>query len=114
MAKGFIWDDQSDDPKDWQWVPRNMFRRYTGPRTPNLIKDDLGVKGVYNPGTGRRYDSRSQYHSDLKAKGLHVVERGESMDGEAQRKAADAALDQKNIGRDMKTAIEQLRVGYRG
>jgi hypothetical protein len=104
----FIWDERV-----MEWVPFALFQR---PTTSNihLIKDDLGVKGVYNPGTGKTYDSKSRYYKDLSARGKHIIERGESIDGSAQRAAADRALDQGSIGRDIKTAIDQLKAGYRG
>lgn len=40
-----------------------------------IIRDQLGegVKGVYNPATMRRYDSRSRYLGDTKAAGCEVV-----------------------------------------
>lgn len=40
-----------------------------------IIRDQLGegVKGVYNPATMKRYDSRSRYLDDTKAAGCEVV-----------------------------------------
>lgn len=57
-----------------QWLP------LSSADTPSahshlIIRDQLGegVKGVWNPATDKRYDSRSRYMQDTKAAGCEVV-----------------------------------------
>lgn len=50
-------------------------------RAHNLIRDDLGTKGVYNPATKRKYDSKSRYYADTKAAGCSIVGNDQAMNG---------------------------------
>lgn len=45
---------------------------YTPPKI-YLKSDDLGIKGVFNPADGKKYDSRSAYEAAVKAKGLVIM-----------------------------------------
>ena len=47
---------------------------YFGPI--NIISDNLGTQGVFNPADGKRYDSKSQYYQSLKDAGCVVMEAG--------------------------------------
>lgn len=110
MSRRFIWDERI-----MEWVPFALYRPPNTGGSIHLIKDDLGVKGVYNPATGKTYDSKSQYYAATRAKGSHIIEKGEPMDGSGQRRAAEAALGTSaERARHIKTAIEQLKAGYRG
>ena len=48
---------------------------YLGHRSgaPNIISDDLGIGGVLNPATGKKYDSKSAYYRDVRAAGYEIV-----------------------------------------
>lgn len=57
---------------DGKWLPvaQNEVQH-----SHNIIRDSLGegVKGIWNPATNQRYDSRSKYLADTKAAGCEVV-----------------------------------------
>lgn len=104
----FIWDERV-----MQWVPFNLYRPPNSAGKVYVISDSL--EGVYNPATGKTYDSKTRYFADLQARGCHVVEPGESMDGAAQRRASEQALGtSRERALDIKKSIEQLKAGYRG
>lgn len=41
---------------------------------PQIISDDLGFRGVFNPVDGKTYDSRAAYHRTLKENGCEVMD----------------------------------------
>lgn len=42
-----------------------------------IIQDSMPE--TWNPADGKKYDSRSRYYQTLKAKGCHIIEKGEEV-----------------------------------
>jgi len=63
-----------------------------------------GVKGITSMADGKQYDSKSAYRKSLKEKGL--VELGN--DAPTKGKGPEASISERELKRDIKTAIEQL------
>jgi hypothetical protein len=63
---------RKEELRDGKWLPVSEVQQAHGPL---IIRDQLGegVKGVWNPATDKRYDSRSRYMRDTKAAGCEVV-----------------------------------------
>lgn len=90
--------------KDKQWERnRKENASYTKLRQGliNVISDDLGIKGVQNPGNGKMYDSKSNLRKAYKAQGLiemgsdaKVTERKEIRGDYDCREALSKAIDQ--------------------
>lgn len=59
----------------WRMIDGKLVRVGEGSRGPVHYagSDDLGTKGVFNPADGKTYDSRSEYYSAVKAKGLAIM-----------------------------------------
>lgn len=88
-----------------KWWPRDEWDAMVAaqsalrPKTPYIISDRLD--DVWNPATGKTYDSKSQYYRDVRAAGCEIVG-NETM---APPKPIEAVP---GVERDLKTAIEQL------
>ena len=58
----------------YKWIDGKMVRVGDATRYPvSFGRDDLGVKGVFNPADGKTYDSRSEYYKSVKAQGLEIM-----------------------------------------
>lgn len=75
-----------------------------------VISDTLD--GVLNHADGKRYDSKSAYYAAVRAAGCEIIGNDTASIASRQRERSDAALG--GLGGDIKTAIDQLRAGYRG
>lgn len=85
---------------------------YFEERKPGPFVHADGMPDTYNPGTGKVYDSKSRYVRETHAKGMHIIEKGEPLDGSGQRRATEEALgSSRERGRDIKDAIEKLKSG---
>lgn len=85
---------------------------YFEERKPGPFVHADGMPDTYNPGTGKIYDSKSRYVRETHAKGMHIIEKGEPLDGSGQRQATEAALGtSRERGRDIKDAIDKLKSG---
>lgn len=79
-----------------KWIPAGESAPEHG---HNLIRDHLGegVRGIYNPATRKRYDSRSRYLADTKAHGGEVVGNDQPMTPPPRAKVRESFAD--TIGR---------------
>lgn len=59
----------------WRMIDGKLVRIGDGTRGPVHYagSDDMGTKGVFNPADGKTYDSRSEYYSAVKSKGLVIM-----------------------------------------
>ena len=82
---------------DGKWLPVSHAQVT---HSHNIIRDQLGdgVRGVYNPATSKRYDSRSKYLADTKAVGGVIV--GNDQPLRPRPKAT--------VGERLETTIERL------
>jgi hypothetical protein len=90
-----------DCPKCQDAVGEIMYLGNTKGAGFYVISDDLGTKGVFNPATGKKYDSKAQYYKDVKASGMEIV--GNDAKSETKR---DIQGDY-DCRKDIATAIEQ-------
>lgn len=84
-------------------------KRYAPPLNGSayVISDQLD--NVVNPIDGRAYDSKSAYYRTVRNAGCEIAGNDSSL--EPRRREMSAVP---HVERDVKTAIEQLRAGYRG
>ena len=73
---------------------------------PNIRTD--GMDAIVSMADGQTYDSKSAYYASVRRAGCEIV--GDDRSGFGRPPEARS----ENVGRDIKTAIEQLRAGYRG
>lgn len=52
---------------EYRSIPEKKFH------APYVISDDLGIKGVMNPATGKMHDSKSNYYKDVRAAGCEIM-----------------------------------------
>ena len=97
MRGKFIW-----DRKRMTWVPIARYRPQHVAGSLYVIGDTL--PDLVHPANGKRYDSKSRFRAETKARGL--VEFGT----ETQKRVETPMSPLKPA---IKTAIEQLRAGYR-
>lgn len=68
---------------------------------PNVISDDLGIKGVQNPGNGQMYDSKSELRKAYKRDGL--IEMG----SDATVKERTELRGNYDVSKELSQAIDQ-------
>lgn len=73
-------------------------------RAPNVISDDLGLKGVLNHADGKLYDSKSEYKKSVKEAGLEIL----GNDAPRDCKPAEPKIDMNDLKRDIAQSIQQL------
>jgi len=73
-------------------------------RGPQIISDDLGIQGVFNPANGKTYDSKSQYYRAVKEAGCEVL----GTDAPREAKPIEAKICENDLKRDIAQAIQQL------
>lgn len=69
-------------------------------RSFEVISDDLGINGVLNPATGKKYDSKSQYYKSVKQAGCVVLGNDAPKEG---KKTMSGDFDPK---RELKAALD--------
>jgi hypothetical protein len=91
-----------DDPRANEngMVERNLSRRVAG---AYVISDT--IDGTWHPADGKHYDSKSNFRRVTKSRGM--VEIG------TERQADRRDTTPANVSRDVGTAIQKVRQGYR-
>lgn len=69
-----------------------------------IIRDDLGLQGVFNHADGKKYDSKSQYYKAVKASGCEVL----GTDAPRDVKPVEPKINMDDLKRDIAQSIQQL------
>ena len=75
------------------------------PDAAPMIRPD-GMDAIRSMADGRMYDGRSAYYDSVKRAGCEII--GNDREGYGRRKTVDDLIP-KNIGRDVRDAMEQLK-----
>ena len=86
---------------DWPLACLKQFERQRSDLPAPYIRAD-GMSPVMNHADGKLYDSKSAYYGAVKAAGCEIV-------GDTKREPRNEPTPPPDIGKDIKTAIEQLK-----
>jgi hypothetical protein len=111
-AKGILCRNCSKVHWSGEWPAECIEARYGESKRSGLpmpyIRTD-GMDALLNHVDGQLYDSRSAYERAIKDAGCEIIG-----DAALPSGVPEIRIDEKEIARDVKTAIDQLEAGYVG